>query len=229
MEVVIPLYYLKKLVNLEFKNYISTSCVIEDNTVFLSGENSFILDDANFSEFSKAVYKKFEIEYPKFFKMDNLSKLAFLSAELLLKEVVQSNEQENDIAVVFANRSSSLDTDVKYQESIASKDNYFPSPAVFVYTLPNICIGEISIKNNLKSENAFFVFEDFPAEFMLHYANNLLESEKAEKVLCGWTELYQENYRAVVYLVEKKPVNATSQEHNIESIKQLYTNTLWTL
>ena len=214
---------------MEFKSYISSSCVIENNSVFLSGENSFVLENASFSEFSKAAYKNFEIDYPKFFKMDNLSKLAFLSAELLLKEVVQSNEQENDIALVFANRSSSLDTDVKYQGSIASKENYFPSPAVFVYTLPNICIGEISIKHNLKSENAFFVFEDFPAEFMLHYANNLLESEKAEKVLCGWTELYQENYRAVVYLVEKKPVNTLSQEHNIESIKQLYTNTLWTL
>lgn len=214
---------------MEFKSYISASCVIEDNSVFLSGENSFVLENASFSEFSKAAYKNFEIEYPKFFKMDNLSKLAFLSAELLLKDVAQSNGEENDIALVFANRSSSLDTDVKYQGSIASKENYFPSPAVFVYTLPNICIGEISIKNNLKSENAFFVFEDFPAEFMLHYANNLLESEKAEKVLCGWTELYQENYRAVVYLVGKKPTNTLSQEHNIESIKQLYTNTLWTL
>lgn len=214
---------------MEFKSYISASCVIENHSVFLSGENSFVLENTSFSEFSKAAYKNFEIDYPKFFKMDNLSKLAFLSAELLLKEVVQSNEQENDIALVFANRSSSLDTDVKYQVSIASKENYFPSPAVFVYTLPNICIGEISIKHNLKSENAFFVFDDFPAEFMMNYANNLLESEKAEKVLCGWTELYQENYRAVVYLVEKKPANVSSQEHNIESIKQLYTNTLWTL
>lgn len=161
--------------------------------------------------------------------MDNLSKLAFLSAELLLKDITNSNGEENDIALVFANRSSSLDTDVKYQGSIASKENYFPSPAVFVYTLPNICIGEISIKHNLKSENAFFVFEDFPAEFMMHYANNLLENDKTEKVLCGWTELYQENYRAVVYLVEKNPSNTYSKEHNLESIKQLYTNTLWTL
>lgn len=214
---------------MEFKSYISASCVIEDNSVFLSGENSFILDNASFSEFSKAAYKNFEIEYPKFFKMDNLSKLAFLSAELLLKDMVDSNKEEHDIALVFANRSSSLDIDVKYQGSIASKENYFPSPAVFVYTLPNICIGEISIKHNLKSENAFFVFEDFPSEFMLHYANNLLESEKAEKVLCGWTELYQENYRAVVYLVEKTPSNGYSKEHNLESINQLYTNTLWTL
>ncbi len=229
MEVVIRQYYLKKLVNLEFKNYISASCIIKDNAVFLSEENSFTFDATNFSEFSKAVYKKFEIEYPKFFKMDNLSKLAFLSAELLLKKIVKSNQEENDIALVFANRSSSLDTDVKYQESIASKDNYFPSPAVFVYTLPNICIGEISIKNNLKSENAFFVFDEFPAEFMMHYANNLLKSEKAEKVLCGWTELYKENYRAVVYLVEKSQSNNFSKEHNIETINQLYTNTLWTL
>ena len=60
------------------------------------------------------------------------------------------NEDHSRTAIVFANRSSSLDTDFKYQESINSQENYFPSPAVFVYTLPNICVGEISIKHQLK-------------------------------------------------------------------------------
>ncbi|WP_169051683.1 3-oxoacyl-ACP synthase [Flavobacterium sp. H122] len=206
-------------------NYkISNYCVIQDNAVYVNGEELFSLADSNFAAFSKAAYKHFEMEYSKFFKMDALSKLAFLSSEIILKKVAKMDE-ENDIALVFANRSSSLDTDVKYQDSITDKENYFPSPAVFVYTLPNICIGEISIKHNLKSENIFFVSDEFPGRLMENYSRQLLESQKAEKVLCGWVELYQENYKAVVYLVEK----GETDTHSLEKINKLYTDRLWTL
>ena len=202
---------------MKVNNYISNYCVIENNSVILNSGQEFELKNGSFSEFVKAAYKNFNMEYPKFFKMDNLSKLAFLGSEIILKELV-NQEENNNIALVFANRSSSLDTDVKYQSSIADKGNYFPSPAVFVYTLPNICIGEISIKHKLQSENAFFVFEAFNAGFITNYANLLLETNKAEKVLCGWVECYQENYKAVVYLVEKQG----HTEHNEETVNTLY-------
>jgi hypothetical protein len=202
---------------LEIKNHISNYCIIENNAVSINGEKRFELNDTSFPEFIKSAYKNLEIDYPKFFKMDNLSKLAFLSAEIILREVVKP-DSANDIALVFANQSSSLDTDVKYQNSIANKDEYFPSPAVFVYTLPNICIGEISIKHQLQSENAFFVFDEFNAEFMTQYANHLLETKKAQKVLCGWVEYYQESYKAVVYLVEQQG----KLEHNEQIINTIY-------
>jgi hypothetical protein len=171
----------------------------------------------SFSDFSKKGYQNFEINYPKFFKMDNLSKLAFLAAELLLKKEIDESK-ENNIALVFANKSSSLDTDVRYQDSISDKENYFPSPAVFVYTLPNICIGEISIKHQLKSENSFFIFEAFNSAFMTNYANALLNSEKANKVLCGWVEYYNEEYKAFLYLV----ANEGSLVHDKQTIENLY-------
>lgn len=199
--------------------YISEYCVIENNSVTINGNKHFESEELTFSEFAKTIYKKFEIDYPKFFKMDGLSKLAFLASEIILTKVA-NNDKENDIALVFSNKSSSLDTDVKYQDSIASKEEYFPSPAVFVYTLPNICIGEVSIKHNLKSENAFFVFDELPSEFIKNYAEVLLETQKAEKVLCGWVEFYQENYKAVVYLVEK----VGNLKHNEQIINTLYTN-----
>ena len=155
---------------IENSTYIKSYCTIQNNEVVLNGETIFKSESELFSEFSKKVFNNFQINYSKFFKMDNLSKLAFLSAELLLKNEINIDSEAN-IALVFANKSSSLDTDVKYQNSISDKENYFPSPAVFVYTLPNICIGEISIKHQLKSENSFFIFEDFNPEFMTNYAN----------------------------------------------------------
>ncbi len=201
----------------ENKSYIKSFCTIQNNEIILNGESIFKLEPTMFSDFSKKAYQNLEINYPKFFKMDNLSKLAFLGAELLLKNEI-NNEKENNIALVFANNSSSLDTDVKYQNSISYPENYFPSPAVFVYTLPNICLGEISIRHQLKSENFFFIFETFNPTFMVNYANLLLDSNKANKVLCGWVEYYDEKYKAFLYLLEKEG----NLEHKIETLLTKY-------
>src|SRR5690606_27672375 len=140
------------------KLYITSHLSIQNNKVILDDKELFRSDSEDFSAFSKEIYKHFETDYPKFFKMDNLSKLAFLGAEIILKKQ-KLNDSDNDIALVLANRSSSLDTDYKHQQSIDDKENYYPSPAVFVYTLPNICIGEISIRHKLYAENSFFIFE----------------------------------------------------------------------
>lgn len=171
-------------------------CTIENSKIVLNNEIVFETPTENFSDFAKEAYKSLELNYPKFHKMDNLSKLAFLASEMILKD-----EDHSRTALVFANRSSSLDTDFKYQESINSQENYFPSPAVFVYTLPNICVGEISIKHKMQTENAFFVLDEFDENFLNDYAAQILQSGKADKVLCGWVELYQESYQAFVYLL----------------------------
>ncbi|MGN7866569.1 3-oxoacyl-ACP synthase [Chryseobacterium sp. 22458] len=174
----------------------TNSCTIEHSKITVNGDLVFESQSETFQEFAKEAYKSLEISYPKFHKMDALSKLAFLAADTLLKD-----EDHSRTALVFANRSSSLDTDFKYQESINDQKNYFPSPAVFVYTLPNICVGEISIRHKMQTENAFFVLDEFDEKFLNDYSEQLLQSGKADKVLCGWVELYQENYKAFVYLL----------------------------
>ena len=189
------------------------------NQIQLNGEVIFTTESNDFSDFSKKVYHNFSINYPKFFKMDNLSKLAFIGSEMLLNSVIDASE-ENNIALLFANKSSSLDTDVKYQNSISDAENYFPSPAVFVYTLPNICLGEIAIKNQLKSENSFFIFAAVNSEFMMNYANVLINTKKADKVLCGWVEYFNEEYKAFLYLV----TNEGTTKHNINNIEKAFNN-----
>jgi len=198
--------------------HISTFVSIKKNTIFLNGEKWFSVDpEMTFSEFGKSAYKHLGMEYPKFYKMDNLSKLGMLAAVTLFNHQDFSPEKE-EIALILSNKSSSLDTDVKHQESIATADEFFPSPAVFVYTLANICLGEISIKYNLQTENAFFVFEQMNAGFLSIYTNHLLRSGKAKKALCGWVEFYDENFEAFIYLVEKQGKFA----HNTETIEKLY-------
>ena len=183
----------------------------------MNGNVLFSDESGDFSTFIKNAYKFFQTDYSKFFKMDNLSKLAFLATDVLLKEE-NLTEMENNIALVFSNRAASLDTDRKHQAAIENDAEYFPSPAIFVYTLPNICLGEISIRHRLYSENSFFIFDRFNAEHLQLYANSLLRSGKAEKVLCGWVDLDENSYDAFLYLVEKDG----EIEHKTEEITRLY-------
>ena len=199
------------------KTHIQSYITIQNNEIVLNGTSVFKIEPTNFADFSKQAYRNFDIQYPKFFKMDALSKLAFLGAELLLSPIT-SSEEENNIALVLANKSSSLDTDVKYQESISDKENYYPSPAVFVYTLPNICLGEISIRHQLKSENSFFIFDVFNTEFMSNYSNILLNSDKADVVLCGWVEFFNDDYKAFLCTISKEE----NTKYTNENINTLY-------
>lgn len=211
--------FLKKLNKLNPNYYISHFVTLDSSSIWIDGQLEMESPKTTFTDFAKLAYQKFDLQYPKFFKMDKLSKLAFLSAELILEKVIKE-DQENNIALVFSNQSASLDTDVSYQDTISNRNDYYPSPSMFVYTLPNICIGEISIKHKLQTENIFFVTDVFDAELMFSYAEAILNKGKADQVLCGWVELYQENYHSFVYLVGKEGKEA----HTIENINNLHKN-----
>lgn len=204
---------------MEKETYISRFVTIRKNTISLNGKITVQYpEDLPFSEFSKSVYKNLDISYPKFYKMDNLSKLALLATETLFQSLKENPSEEN-IALILANKSGSLDTDVKHQKSIASTDDFHPSPATFVYTLANICLGEISIKYKLQTENAFFVLPNFNSAFICAYTNQILQTKKAKKALCGWIDFFDNDYEAFVYLVESKG----KYTHNTNTIETLYT------
>ncbi|TYP95940.1 hypothetical protein BC792_10831 [Sphingobacterium allocomposti] len=194
--------------------YIERSCRISENTIWLDGAPYWKgLPAASFIDFAKEAFRLLKVDYPKFYKMDNLSKLVFLAADFLLQQ-----QDKDGIALVMANRSSSLDTDIKHQQSIQEKESFFPSPATFVYTLPNICEGELCIRHQLMTENIFLVDECFPTETIEMYAAYLLRSGKAKRVMCGWAELFQENYDAVLYLVGPNG----EKEHTKKNIEDLF-------
>lgn len=204
-----------KAQNLKIKAF----CRISKNRVLLNDRLLFEDPGSDFTSFIKRAYQKMDTNYPKFFKMDDLSKLGFLATDILLKPITQDPEIPKNTALVFSNSASSLQTDRKHQKSIMDKENYFPSPAVFVYTLPNICLGEISIKHRLHSENSFFIFNHFNADYLHAYANSLVKAEKADEVLCGWVNRDAGDYEAFLYLVSTEG----DIVHNIEEIIKLYT------
>lgn len=173
--------------------------VVTDNNVEIVTENF-----SNFAGFLKALYKKEQISYPKFYKMDTLSKLGFLTSEKLFtgSHVLEHSRPEETGIVIF-NSSASLDTDLEYQKTIADRSNYFPSPSVFVYTLPNILIGEICIRNKITGENAFFVSEKFDAELIVRQVREFMKPDRTKLCLCGWVEVLGEAGEGFLFLVEK--------------------------
>jgi hypothetical protein len=198
-------------------------CSIINNTIFLNGKKMYQEDPAiPFSEFSMAAYRQTLLTYPKFFKMDPLCKLAFLAAETLLSGIRLTDLAAPErTAVVMANRSSSLDTDRSYAASIRDKSNYFPSPGLFVYTLPNIMIGEICIRHQIKGENAFFVRPDFDANLLCSYTAALLDQGGADACLAGWLELGEKGYEAFLYLVVRGSESDKNSNFNSHSKSDL--------
>jgi hypothetical protein len=204
-------------------NYISAFCKIRSGTVNLNHSITFSGDPSESpAAFLKSAYKHFQFNYPKFYKMDKLCQLAFLASDLLLRDnKLTEKYSKEDIAIVISNSSSSLEIDTEHQQTISDKTNYFPSPAVFVYTLPNILIGEIAIRNLIKGENTFFIFDKFDAGFTASYINSLLNSGRAESCIAGWVEYYEGNYEAFLYSVEKTP-GVIRTEHTTEQLINLY-------
>ncbi|MBC9912270.1 hypothetical protein [Chitinophaga varians] len=168
-------------------------------------------------EWLRAGYDRFSGQYPKFHKMDALSKLGWLAAEVLLKHAPVQALSPETVGMVLSNRSGSLDTDIRYYATV--KD--IASPALFVYTLPNIVMGEICIRHGFKGENIFFVSENFDAELMSSYPAQLLATTPLQACLCGWVEVMGDDYEVALFLLEQTP-RGMAQRATAGALNELY-------
>ena len=186
--------------------YIQRYCDLLPGTVSVNGK---VLAEIGVQEsLEKSLLQTYHIlglNYIKFFKMDNLSKLALLAAECILKETeLYSITDKDNVAVILSNASSSLNADTRYQQTISNPGNYFPSPSLFVYTLPNIAIGEICIMHKIYGENLFLVSQKFSADILCFYVKELFGNTDTRYCLTGWVEYNETTYEAFLLLVEKK-------------------------
>jgi len=197
--------------------YITSSCIIRQQQVYCNGSLLWQDAAADLQDFLRRGYDRFSGQYPKFHKMDPLSKLGWLAAEVLLGNAPVEDHLPEQVAVVLSNRSASLDTDLRYYNSV--KD--IPSPALFVYTLPNIVIGEICIRHRFKGEHVFFTTQAFDTELVSSYARLLLDGGLATACICGWVEVMEQQYDAALYLVERQQ-RAESIPFTAEAVESIY-------
>lgn len=139
-----------------------------------------------------SLYKQMIGNYPKFYKMDGLSRLGFVASEILLN--AEKGETDKERAIIFFNHTSSIVSDRNYKESINDKDNYFPSPSIFVYTLPNIVTGEIAIRNHFHGETSFFILPDKDEKMMEEILQASCRDAQSKSFLTGWIDYEDERH-----------------------------------
>ncbi len=201
--------------------YVNNYCIVRDHRIYVNGKLCFESPVSNgLREFAKAAYRNLAPNYNKFFKMDEISKLGFIASEYLLNYISIDEYKNDEISIILSNSHSTLVTDTNHQNTISDPESFFPSPSVFVYTLPNIMIGEISIRNGIKGENAFFIVEKFNPEIIVNHINNLFLTNKSRAFIGGWVNHTETDYEAFLYFVTDKK----ALPHNRQVINNLYNN-----
>lgn len=189
---------------------IKGSVKISPSGVFVNGEKRTV-DFSAEEAWTKTIYTQLDVAYPKFHKMDSLAKMAFLGLNLIEQANVIAPNESEEVALIFANSSSSHATDMKFIESY--EQNSAPSPSLFVYTLPNILTGEISIFKKWYGENIFFINEYFDAEFFLEQINFYLR-KGVKSCLCGWVNAINDNEECIIFHVSNEAGEITTTDIN---------------
>jgi hypothetical protein len=199
-------------------HFITSFTSIRNYRLVSNGELIFDGKPLMLAQFLEAAYEKIKFDYPKFYKMDRLSQLGILATEMLLNHRKLNAEIDAEkIAVVLSNKHASLDTDLRYFQTTKT----MASPALFVYTLPNIVIGEICIRHGIKGENSFFIFDQFNPHFLSAHVNALLKDGIADACIAGWVEVIGEEHDVFLFLVEKE-TNNQSGILSPENLTKLY-------
>ena len=172
------------------------SVVVDGHTLACEATGKALLTD---------LYKRVVGDYPRFYKMDLLSRLGFLTAELLLKADEDNDKTEiSECAAVLFGHHGSVVADRNYLRTIATPEDFYPSPERFIYTLPNIVIGEIAIRHQLHAETTFIYLPRYNESELQHLIQVYAERLPSKYLLTGWMDAEDdENYFAKMQLLRR--------------------------
>lgn len=132
------------------------------------------------------IYRKYVGDYPKYHKMDALSRLAFLATELLLSR--SDVPQDSGRATILFNRTSSVVADRCHLGSIAKPGEFYPSPSVFLGTLPNIATGEIAIRHGYTGETSLYITDFRDEALMKKVVSSSFSPGGFRSLICGFVD-----------------------------------------
>lgn len=159
-----------------------------------------------------AIYHALGCNYPKFFKMDSLCKWAWLGAEALLRtegdHTLYDGFDKSGIAIMLTTTDGCLEVDKRYAETAAA----IPSPALFVYTLPNIMLGEICIRHGFTGEQLCEVSDGFDSEELLAVVKDLLLARGATHCLFGKADAVNDDHDVCLFWADANGIEAATSE-----------------
>ena len=136
--------------------------------------------------FLSEIYRKYVGDYPKYHKMDALSRLAFLATEMLLSR--GDVPQDSGRATILFNRTSSVVADRCHLGSIAKPGEFYPSPSVFLGTLPNIATGEIAIRHGYTGETSLYITDFRDEALMKKVVGSSFSPGGFRSLICGFVD-----------------------------------------
>ncbi|QHI36888.1 hypothetical protein IMCC3317_22580 [Kordia antarctica] len=176
-------------------------CEISNHTITQNGNTIFNAESSlKLNDFLFKAYKELNIKYPKFHKMDSVSKLGILTASLLFRQEEITHEPLST-GIIISSHSGCYVTDENYIKAI-QEDPKTSYPALFTYTLPSIVMGEICIKENIQGENLYLVSNSFDRPFLQQMAAIMIQQKGMKKCLIGWIEITDNtNYNSYLELI----------------------------
>ena len=152
-----------------------------------------------------ALYRQYVGDYPKFYKMDLLSRLGFIAAELLMQREAASEPFGTHRAVLLFGHTASQAADRRFELTIQPGPDYFPSPADFVYTLPNIVTGEIAIRHQLHGETCYFALARRDDALIRQLVRQAYLDPATTSVLFGWIDAPDDDhFECELCIINKK-------------------------
>lgn len=162
---------------------------LTDSFLKMDGEEKAV--DARGKAMLKELYKRSGLDYPKFYKMDVFSRMVFIASELLLKGIVLPAAEKR--AIVLFNQSSSVVQDRKHIGTISGNGGFFPSPSVYIYTLPNIAVGEVAIKQGFKGETSLYILDERDDALMEQIVRTAFYESGPSVMITGWVDCVEED------------------------------------
>ena len=109
----------------------------------------------------------------------------------VISEIDRLREQggfHGPMHIVLFNMTSTAIVDKEFLETISDNDAYYPSPSLFVYTLPNIVTGEVAMRYGWQVETAFYVLRERNEQAIHQIVTATAHAHPGERILYGWVD-----------------------------------------
>ncbi|MBQ0006535.1 MAG: hypothetical protein KBS57_03925, partial [Alistipes sp.] len=138
------------------------------------------------------IYKKSIADNSRFYKMDLFSRLVYVTTALLIKDKLPQHASEEVSMTVF-NKTSSILADRQHLASFRNSDAFYPSPSVFINTLPNVVMGELALQYGIKGETSFIILPRRDDSLIRDITDSVIADSPARYFITGWADAGTEN------------------------------------
>ena len=155
--------------------------------------------DLSFPPLMEAV----ELDPMRAARADRPAQLALLTiAPFFLKGIIQPEMDKGRIGIIHMSRHGCLDPDMRYHGPL--REDGHAGPALFVRTLPNIPMGEITIQFGLHGSGQCLLAERPDVLRLYQNAEILMDHHGMAHVICGWSDIFAEEATATFLLLSNE-------------------------